>query len=165
VKNISLVPFGGFIEGEGSINVSAKKLRGAAHGIHLDPEFNLAQHVNSVELLYLALITFQTGRIRYKSGSNATLVLVIHNRDDLEKKIVPFYKTYVNFIGSTVKTKRIQKFEKMLMHIKNNDQKNINVLVNDMLPLWDLMRMQTGQINQTFASLAEAQAYAMNPPR
>jgi len=51
------------------------------------------------------------------------------------------------------------------MHIKNNDQKNINVLVNDMLPLWDLMRMQTGQINQTFASLAEAQAYAMNPPR
>jgi len=156
---------GGFIEGEGSINVSAKKLRGAAHGILLDPEFNLAQHVNSVELLHLALITFQTGRIRYKSGSNATLVLVIDNRNDLETKIVPFYKKYVNLIGSTVKTKRIQKFEKMLIHIKNNDQRNINILVNVMLPLWDSMRMQTGQVNQTFSSLAEAQAYAMNPLR
>jgi len=35
--------------------------------------------------------------------------------------------------------------------------------VNEMLPLWDSMRMQTGQRNQTFASLAEAQAYARNP--
>lgn len=44
---------GGFIEGDGSINVSAKKLRNAAHGIHLDPEFSITQHVNSVELLIL----------------------------------------------------------------------------------------------------------------
>lgn len=34
-----------------------------------------------------------------------------------------------------------------------------------MLPLWDSMRMQTGQVNETFSSLAEAQAYAMNPLR
>lgn len=53
----------------------------------------------------------------------------------------------------------------MLVYIKNNDHKKLNVLVNDILPLWDSMRMQTGQVNQTFASLAEAQAYAMNPPR
>jgi hypothetical protein len=118
---------GGFIEGEGSINVSAKKLRNAAHGILIDPEFSISQHVNGVELLYLALITFQTGRIHYKSGSNATLVLVIDNRGDLENKVVPFYKSYVNQIGSTVKTERVKKFQKVLWHLKNNHQSRIRL--------------------------------------
>jgi len=154
---------GGFIEGDGSINVSAKKLRNAAHGIHIDPEFSITQHVNSVELLILALSLFQTGVIRYKTGSNATLVLIIDNRDDLENKVVPFYKRYVNLIGSSVKTKRLEKFEKVLAHIRKNHHQDINILVNELLPLWDSMRMQTGQKNQTFASLAEAQTYAKNP--
>ncbi len=155
---------GGFVEGDGSINVSAKKLRNAAHGIHIDPEFNITQHVNSVELLMLALTVFQTGRIRYKSGSNATLVLTIDNRNDLENKVIPFYKKYVNSIGSSVKTERILKFEKILAHIKENHQQDISILINEILPLWDSMRMQTGQKNQSFASLAEAQAYVMNHP-
>jgi len=154
---------GGFIEGDGSINVSAKKHRNAPHGIHIDPEFSLTQHVNGVELLILALILFQTGRIRYKSGSNATLILIIQDRDELQDKVVPFYKKYVNSIGSAVKAERIQKFEKMLIHIKKKNHEDLNILVNDLLPLWDSMRMQTGQKNQTFASLAEAQAYAKNP--
>jgi len=121
---------GGFIEGEGSVNVSAKKLENAAYGILIDPEFSIAQHVNGIELLYLALITFQTGRIRYKSGSNATLVLVIDNRDVLENKVVPFYKRYVNQIGSTVKTERVKTFSKVLMHLSSNHQKDLNILTN-----------------------------------
>lgn len=154
---------GGFIEGDGSINVSAKKLRNAAHGIHIDPEFSITQHVNSVELLILACSLFETGCIRYKSGSKATLVFIIDNRQSLENKVVPFYKKYINLIGSAVKNTRIQKFEKMLVHIRENHQRDLNILVNEMLPLWDSMRMQTGQRNQTFGSLEQAQAYARNP--
>lgn len=154
---------GGLIEGDGSINVSVKKLRNAAHGIHIDPEFSITQHTNSVELLILACCFFQTGRIRHKKGSKATLFFVIDNRDSLENKVVPFYKKYINPIGSAVKTTRLQRFEKILAHIRENHQQDLDILVNEMLPLWDSMRMQTGQRNQTFASLAQAQAYARNP--
>jgi hypothetical protein len=43
------------------------------------------------------------------------------------------------------------------------EKRDLNILTNDILPLWDSMRMQTGQRNQTFASLTEAQAYVNNP--
>jgi hypothetical protein len=154
---------GGFIEGDGEINVSAKKLRNAAHGIHIDPEFSITQHVNSVDLLILACSFFQTGRIRYKAGSKATLVFIIDNRDSLENKVVTFYKKYINPMGSAVKTTRLKKFEKILAHIRENHHQDLDILVNSMLPLWDSMRMQTGQRNKTFASLEQAQAYARNP--
>jgi len=132
---------GGLIEGDGSINVSAKKLRNAAHGIHIDPEFSITQHANSAELLILdgqnnevvlslgknarffpTCCFFQTGRIRHKKGSKATLVFIIDNRDSLENKVVPFYKKYINPIGSAVKTTRLQRFEKILAHIRENHQ-------------------------------------------
>lgn len=156
---------GGFVEGEGSMNVSLKKLDTARFGAYLDPEFSIAQHVNSVELLYLALTFFQTGRLRYKSGSNATLVIVIDNREDLETKIVPFYKKYVNPIGSAVKTKRLHDFERILLYLGNQDHRDVNVFVYDILPIWDSMRMQKGQINQSFRSLEEAQAYVLSNSR
>ena len=156
---------GGFVEGEGSLNVSLKKLRTSRVGVLLDPEFSIAQHVNSIQLLYLALAFFQTGRLRYKSGSNATLVIVIDNREDLKTKIVPFYKKYVNSIGSAVKTKRLHYFERILLYLEEQDHRDVNVFVHDILPLWDSMRMQKGQSNQSFASLKDAQDYVLSHSR
>jgi len=37
--------------------------------------------------------------------------------------------------------------------------KNYNILVNEILPLWDSLRMQKGQKNQTFATVAYAIKY------
>lgn len=156
---------GGFVEGEGSLNVSLKKTHFYRFKCYLDPEFSIAQHVNSIELLYLALVFFQTGRLRYKSGSNATLVIVIDNREDLKTKVVPFYKKYVNSIGSAVKTKRLHNFERLLLYLESQDHRNIDVFVHDILPLWASMRMQKGQSNQSFASLEEAQNYVLSHSR
>lgn len=44
---------GGFIEGEGSINVSLKKYSLSPFDILLDSEFSVAQHVNGAKMLYL----------------------------------------------------------------------------------------------------------------
>jgi len=139
---------GGFIEGEGSINVSLKKHSLSPFGILLDPEFSIAQHVNGAKMLYLALNVFQCGRIRYKHGSNATLVLVIDNRTLLKNIIIPFYKKFVNQIGSEAKFIRMLNYAKILNYIEQGSHKNYNILVNDILPLWDTLRMQKGQKNQ-----------------
>jgi hypothetical protein len=149
----------GFIEGESSLNVSAKKLKTAKFGILVDPEFSITQHVNGVKSLYIAMVVLKAGRLRYKSGSNATLVLIIDNRQTLEDKVLPFWKSYVQPYASTNKLKRFQSFEQILNLFKNNCHQNLDCLTNKILPLWDSMRMQKGQLNETFSSLEDAQNY------
>jgi len=43
--------WGGFVEGEGSLTISIVKHDKASHGILLQPEFNVAQHVNGLSIL------------------------------------------------------------------------------------------------------------------
>lgn len=153
---------GGFIEGDGSLNVSAKKLATAKFGLLIDPEFSITQHVNGVSNLYTAMLVFKTGRIRYKSGSNATLVFIIDNRQTLEERVIPFFENYVIPYGSTLKQKRLLKFKELILLFKQNCHQDLNCFINQILPLWDSMRMQKGQKNETFESLKDAQHYVRN---
>jgi hypothetical protein len=154
--------FAGFLEGEGSLNVSAKKLETAKFGLIVDPEFNLTQHINGVNHLYSALAIFQTGRIRYKSGSNATLVFTIDNRIALEEKVIPFYEKYVAPYAAPIKYKRVQTFKQILLLFKQDAHKDLDQFTNKLLPLWDSLRMQKGQSNESFSGLLEAQDFARN---
>ena len=157
--------FGGFLEGEGSLNMSAKKLKTARFGLIIDPEFSLTQHVNGVNHLFVALSVFQTGRIRFKTGSNATLVFMIDNRLALEEKVIPFYESYVNpfcLSQSPTKLKRFQDFKELLRLFKEGGHKDLNLFCNKILPLWSAARMQKGQVNETFSSLEEAQDFVRN---
>jgi LAGLIDADG endonuclease len=150
---------GGFVEGEGSLNVSAKKLANAKFGILIDPEFSLTQHVNGVVNLYDAMTVFKTGRIRFKAGSNATLVFTIDNRRSLEEKVIPFWESYVAPYGSFTKQQRLFAFKKLIQLFNENCHKDLNCLLNEILPIWDKMRMQRGQSNESFESLEDAQNY------
>jgi hypothetical protein len=149
----------GFIEGEGSINVSVKKTLYGSYKLLVDPEFSITQHINGISNLYLALCIFQTGRIRYKMGSNATFVYTIDNRRSLNEKVIPFYEKYINAYGSLNKKERLQTFKQILHHLNQKDHLNINKMLYEILPLWHKMRMQVGQVNQTFKSLEQAQDY------
>lgn len=150
---------GGFMEGEASLNVSAKKLKNAQFGVLFDPEFSITQHVNGFATLLLALTVFQTGRIRHKTGSNATLVLIIDNRISLIERVIPFYNKYVEPYGSPWKKERKEVFLQVLQLFKEEKHKDFASFRDTLLPLWDSLRMQRGQINETFASLEAAQKY------
>lgn len=153
---------GGFVSGDGSLNVSAKKQNTARFKLVLDPEFSTTQHVNGIDELIKLLAVLKTGRISYKSGSNATMVLTVSTRKSLEEKVVPFYEQYVYPYCSPIKRKRFLIFKKLLNLFEQEAHYDKDRFINEMLPLWDQMRMQVGQANQTFPTLEDAQEYVKN---
>jgi hypothetical protein len=156
---------GGFVSGDGSLNVSAKKQSTAKFKLVLDPEFSATQHVNGVDELIKLLAVLRTGRISYKTGSKATMVLTVGARKSLEEKVVPFYEQYVYPHCSPIKRKRFLIFKKLLNLFKEQAHSDKDRFINEMLPLWNQMRIQTGQTNQTFETLEEAQEYVRKESR
>lgn len=153
----------GFLEGEGSINVSAKKHSGATFGLILDPEFSVTQQANGVSSLFYAMSLFRTGHLRLKSGSNSTLVYIVDNRKSIIEKVIPFYKEHIlkSPIASPIKKKRLIIFEKIFNLFEEEAHKDKKRFVYELLPLWSQMRMQIGQTNQSFACLEDAQDYVI----
>jgi hypothetical protein len=152
----------GFIEGEGSISVGAKKNPNARFGVEIDPLFNITQHINGVNHLYLALETFQTGRIRYKVSSNATLVFIIEPRKSLTEKVCPYFEKFVYPLSSPAKQIRFNNFKKLLALFDEKAHLDRTRMIDEVLPVWDSMRMQQGYTGQTFKSLKEAQDFVRN---
>lgn len=149
----------GFIGGEGSLNVSAKKQNNTSFGLVIDPEFSITQHLNGAGTLYLALEVFQTGRLGYKSGSNATLFFRIDNRKSLHEKVLPFFRRYIFPYGSDSLIKRAETFQKLLDLFDNKVHLQLDSFLTEILPLWHSMRKQEGQSNQSFVNLSHAQEY------
>lgn len=159
ITNKSLLYLAGFIEGEGSMSAGVKKNQTSKFKLYIDPEFNITQHVHGISNLYLAMCSFKTGRIRYKSGSDATFVYTIDNRQNLKEKVLPFYEKYVYPFGSIVKIQRAKIFKELLNLFEQKAHLDLNRLMNEVLPLWDKMRCQVNQSNQSFQSLEEAWEY------
>jgi hypothetical protein len=153
---------GGFVEGEGSLNVSCKKLKTAKFGLFIDPEFSITQHVNGFSSLFLALEVLHAGRIYHKSDSNATLVLRIDNRQTLEEKVLPFYENYVVLYGSTEKISRLKRFKQLLELFNQDAHLNQDSFINQILPLWFSLRKQVGQSNESCPTLEAAQQYVID---
>lgn len=155
----------GFCEGEASINISLKKKSEARFGVVLDPEFSITQHFNGFKTLYLALKIFNTGRIRFKDRSLATLVFIIDNRENLEKKVIPFYRNFVVPYCSTEKIRRLDLFEQLILCFNDNKHQNLQSFIEEMLPIWDKMlgsqqqkvrSSRSEQVNESFPNIAAA---------
>jgi hypothetical protein len=149
----------GFIEGEGSLSAGAKKNTTSRLKVYIDPEFNVTQHINGISNLFMIMNLFQTGRIRHKQGSKSTFVYTIDNRQSLEQKVVPFFEDYVSKFGSEVKKRRFAIFKKLLESFDAKAHLDLTRMIHEVLPLWDAMRIQIGQTNETFKNLQEAQDY------
>lgn len=153
--------YGGFVVGEGSINVSAKKSINALFGILIDPEFSVTQHVNGFGFLFAALCLFETGSIHYKSGSNATLVYRIDNRKSLLEKVIPFWETYICPYQSTEENRRVLLFKRILFFLQEKKHKDYIFFLDQILPLWDKLRKQKGQINESFPNYEAAKNFVV----
>jgi len=146
----------GFIWGEGSISISIKK---TATGVYLDPYFNVTQHVNGAIYLYTLLEIFGTGSISYKAKSNATLVFSIDNRDSLKEKVIPFFEKHVLSEACENLKYRFSLFKRSLELFDEGAHLDLERLTKEVLVIWDKLRVQKGQSNQTFQDLKEAENY------
>lgn len=149
----------GFIEGEGSMSIAVKKTPHGKFGVELDPNFNITQHINGVNHLYFALELFQTGRIRHKAGSNATLVFIIEPRKSLTEKVCPFLQEFVYPLSCPAKQIRFNRYCKMLNLFDERAHLDKDRFINELLPIWDSMRIQKGYKGETFESLEDAQNF------
>ena len=153
--------YGGFVVGEGSINVTAKKSKSALFGILIDPFFSVTQHVNGFELLFAALNLFGTGSIHYKKGVNATLVYRIDNRRSLSEKVIPFWENYILPYQPSEGKQRLILFKRILLFLEEKKHKDVHFFVDQILPLWDKLRKQEGQLNESFPDLETAKSFAI----
>jgi LAGLIDADG endonuclease len=84
---------GGFVEGEGSLVISIIKQDKAIYGILLQPEFNVAQHLNGLNILRNFKILFNNkGQICKKSGSPNVWVYTLKGIKNLNEYLIPFFK-------------------------------------------------------------------------
>ena len=152
---------GGFILGEGSINVSLKRDKGTALGVCLDPQFSVTQHINQSSHLMACLDLFQTGRIYHKSGSNATLVYVMDSRQSLREKLLPFWAKYITPYQPSEENKRLQSFQLVIQGLDGGLHRSVETFAYKLLPLWDSLRKQRGQSNESFPDLQSAQDFVL----
>ena len=83
----------GFIDGEGSFNISFAKHPTMKSRWIILTKFQIYQHQNYRDVLELFCEVLGTGRIDKKSGSDV-LSLTVESRQNLSEKIIPFLKRY-----------------------------------------------------------------------
>ena len=83
----------GFVDGEGSFNVSIVPHPTAKFHLIVNAKFQVYQHEKHPEILEIFQEVFQAGSIHKKSGSNV-LVYEIASRKTLQEKVIPFFRSY-----------------------------------------------------------------------
>ena len=91
----------GFVDGEGSFNISFKVRNDYTNGIQVYPSFNISQKEKNI----LVWIQNQFGCGTIRNRGDGVYYYEVHNLKDLKNEIVPFFEKY------RLKTKKKKAFE------------------------------------------------------
>ena len=91
----------GFVDGEGSFNISFKVRTDYVYGIQVYPSFNISQ--KEKDILVWIRNQFDCGTIRNRN--DGVYYYEVHNLKELREKVIPFFKKY------KLKTKKKKAFE------------------------------------------------------
>jgi hypothetical protein len=89
----------GFVDGEGSFNVSIIKRKDYKLGWKVTPSFNVSQRDKTI----LFLLKRYLGCGRIKQRKDGLWIYVVENPRALEEKVTPFFRRY-RFLSSRAKT-------------------------------------------------------------
>lgn len=85
----------GFVDGEGSFHVAIQKVAHVRFKYQLLPEFHVSQSKDRPQVLELIKNVLKCGYIKDNfRGKDNNLVLVVRNRNDLLKKVIPFFRKH-----------------------------------------------------------------------
>lgn len=117
---------GGFVEGEGALVVSIAKNAKVTHGLALQPEFNVAQHENGINILYSFKALFgNVGSVHRKSGSEKVWVYSIKGTQNILKHVLPFFEKYVVEYSSKYKSDLFLNFCNIIGRLDVNKNKTM----------------------------------------
>ena len=87
----------GFVDGEGSFHVAFQRSRFTRLGLQVIPEFHVSQNPERAEVLRLIQQALGCGYIKANhpgSLHDRSMVLVVRNRSDLARRVVPFFERF-----------------------------------------------------------------------
>ncbi|MBI3458037.1 MAG: LAGLIDADG family homing endonuclease [Candidatus Rokubacteria bacterium] len=87
----------GFVDGEGSFHVAFQRSRFTRLGLQVIPEFHVSQNPERAEVLKLIQEVLGCGYIKANhpgSSRDQSVVLVVRNRQDLAKRVLPFFERF-----------------------------------------------------------------------
>ena len=111
----------GFVDGEGSFHVAFQRSKDVKIGWQAVPEFHISQNWPSKDVLEAIREKLGCGYVKSnhaKSARDKTFVYVVRNRQDLLKKVIPFFETYRLH---TEKWKDFQKFRAVVKLMEQNE--------------------------------------------
>ena len=84
----------GYVDGEGSFHVAIQRNPSTKMKWQLVPEFHVSQNAERRQVLDLIRQRLACGRIQenHRGSKDTTLVFVVRNRDDLMRKVLPFFE-------------------------------------------------------------------------
>jgi len=128
---------GGFVEG--SLTISIVKYDKAPHGILLQPEFNVAQHVNGLNIINSFKVLFNNkGQIHKKSGLLNVWVYSLKGINNLNDYIIPFFNKFIVIYSSKCKVKEFDKFLYILNKLKEKSKFEKEEFIDIIKLIYDL---------------------------
>ncbi len=117
---------GGFPEGEGALVMSVVKNGKVARGIVLQPEFNVAQHENGLNILYSFKALFANlGHVVKKSGSDKVWIYSIKGTQNIKNYVLPFFAQYLVPYSSKYRSDIFKDFGYIINKLDENKKKTM----------------------------------------
>ena len=108
-------------------------------GILLQPEFNVTQHKNGINILNSFKILFNgKGQIVKKSGSNNVWVYSLKGISNLHDYIIPFYLKFVVKYSNKYNSKEFNKFVFILNRLKEKSKLSKNEYIDTIKLVYEL---------------------------
>ena len=121
----------GYVDGEGSFHVAVHKSHNVRLGYQVIPEFHVSQNRERMIVLEIIKGLLKCGYIKDNHRTNPrdqSKVFVVRNREDLLKKVIPFFKKYPLLSSKQedfIKFSEIVKDMKENKHLTKNGLKRI----------------------------------------
>ncbi len=133
-RSKSLMPWFvvGFVDGEGSFHVALYRDSRMKTGWKVIPEFHVSQRSSSRSVLDRLARFFQCGYVKPNHKTNPrdlTYVFVVRNRDELLRKIIPFFDKYSLQTEKQKDFKLFKKIVLMMIEKKHQDSKGIQKII------------------------------------
>lgn len=115
------------MEGEGALVISVVKNSKVTNGVVLQPEFNVAQHENGINILHSFKSLFGgLGSVQKKSGSAQVWTYSIKGTQNLKNYVLPFFENYVIKYSCKYTGGDFQIFSDVLKKLDENKKKTMD---------------------------------------